>query len=50
MLRVADDGLRMTAIDNTTDRQCDIFAGDSAHWAFGHPYDSRVPACGKLRA
>jgi hypothetical protein len=49
VLHVGDEGLRMTAIDNSTLRQCDIFAGDSARWAFGYAYDPRVPACGKLR-
>lgn len=49
VIRVGDEGIRMTAIDNSTQRQCDIFAGDSAHWAFGYAYDPRVPACGKAR-
>jgi hypothetical protein len=49
IIRVGDDGLRMTAIDNVTNRQCDVFAGDSAHWAFGYAYDPRIPACGKIR-
>ena len=49
IIRVGDDGLRMTAIDNVTNRQCDVFAGDSAHWSFGYAYDPRMPACGKIR-
>jgi hypothetical protein len=49
IIRVGDDGLRMTAVDNVTNRQCDVFAGDSAHWSFGYAFDPRVPACGTIR-
>jgi len=47
--KVGDMGMRMTAINEQLGRQCDIFAGDSAKWAFGYAWDSRVPRCGKIR-
>jgi hypothetical protein len=49
VIRVGEEGIRMSAIDNVLERQCDVFAGDSARWAFGYAYDTRMPGCGKLR-
>jgi hypothetical protein len=49
IIRVGENGIRMSAINSQTEIQCDVFAGDSAHWAFGYAYDSRMPRCGKLR-
>ena len=49
IIRVGMDGFRMSAIDNKQERQCDMFSGDSARWAFGYAFDPRMPACGKLR-
>jgi len=49
VVRVGPTGLRLTAVDHPRQRQCDVFAGDSAFWAFGYAFDPRVPACGKIR-
>ncbi len=49
VVRVGEDGLRMSAINETADLQCDVFAGDSARWAFGYAYDPRMPRCGRVR-
>ena len=43
------DGLRMSAVNTKTGKQCDVFSGDSAKWAFGYAYDVGRPACGDLR-
>jgi len=43
------DGMRMSAINTKSGLQCDLFAGDSAKWAFGYAYDPGRPNCGKLR-
>lgn len=43
-------GVRLSAIDNKTHRQCDLFTGDSAKMAFGYAYDPSMPACGKVRS
>src|SRR3990172_2523345 len=49
VVRVGPTGLRLTAVDHPRQRQCDVFAGDSAFWAFGYAFDPRAPACGKIR-
>jgi hypothetical protein len=46
---IGDDGIRMSAINTNTEVQCDVFAGDSAKWAFGYAYDNRSPRCGHIR-
>lgn len=43
------NGVRLSAIDNRSKRQCDLFTGDSAKMAFGYAYDPSMPACGKIR-
>jgi len=49
IVKIGDDGIRLSAINSKTEVQCDVFAGDSAKWAFGYAYDNRLPRCGKLR-
>ena len=49
IIRAGAEGVRMTAIDHEVRRQCDIFTGDSARWAFGYAYDPRRPGCGPIR-
>jgi len=49
IVSTSNDGLRLSAIDNKTHRQCDLFTGDSAKMAFGYAYDPSQPACGKVR-
>lgn len=49
VVKIGDDGIRMSAINTKSDIQCDVFAGDSARWAFGYAYDNRSPRCGKTR-
>jgi hypothetical protein len=39
----------MSAVNPATHIQCDIFAGDSATYAFGYAWDQRTPRCGKIR-
>lgn len=42
-------GVRLSAIDNKSKRQCDLFTSDSAKMAFGYAYDPSMPACGRIR-
>jgi hypothetical protein len=49
IVSTSNDGLRLSAIDHRSGRQCDLFTGDSAKMAFGYAYDPSQPACGKVR-